>query len=93
MPFRWGIPYGNPAPRGPYSLSRNGRTVMTDGGAADKKGWPKWVVVLQAVNVLCALPGGAWMLARGNAGPGVLLLISGLLVLIALVGGVIVSRR
>jgi len=66
---------------------------MADSNAAPKKGWPKWIVVLQAVSVLCALPGGTLMLVSGNTGPGILLLISGLLVLIALVGGIIVSQR
>ena len=66
---------------------------MPDLQPATGKRWPTWIVVLQAISVLCALPGGTLMLVRGATGPGLLLLVAGILFLVALVGGLVCSRR
>jgi len=52
-----------------------------------------WILAMQAVSVLFALPGATLMLIHGDIVPGVLLLIGGVLFLIALVGSSICMKR
>jgi len=66
---------------------------MSDSCTTTSRRWPKWLVVLQAVSVLFALPGATLMLVSGNTGPGMLLLVGGILFLVALVGSAICSKR
>ena len=60
---------------------------------ANKGCFPRWVTVVQAIHVVFALLAAGGLFFTGRVGMGLLMLTAGILVLIALIGGLIVSRR